>query len=317
MNDRRGRFAAVLLAAFAAALPLLAGAQSAPPGSLRLNFAPPKDWSDTTRPNDRPGVWKDWMVRDGGAVHSIVLSVTRESRPAAEYGPANVEAMKGITGVTMMESGPATTCGDVPAFTYTYRSDRTPGHPMIIRHLIVDVGPLLGDVSYARPPDAADRTDARDAMNTLCEQQTYAPRAPAAWRAGRITSVGPNAIDIFTAPAGGASLMMLAIPGPPSAPRTLAVSQLGPGATVLADGEETCGTTPVRRMRYRTGSGAGAKLDEVVSGYRHGMRYVYTYSRPAATPLDPDAELALTSFCDANAVLATPPPAPPQPKPPA
>ena len=317
MNHRRGRFTAVLLAAIAVALPPLAGAQSAPSGSLRLNFAPPKGWTDTTRPNDRPGVWKDWMVRDGGAVHSIVLSVTRESRPAAEYGPANVEALKGITGVTMMESGPATTCGDVPAFTYTYRSDRTPGHPMIIRHLLVDVGSLLGDVSYARPPDAADRADARDAMNMLCDQQTYAPRAPVAWRYGRITSVAPNALEIFTAPTGGASLMALAIAGPPSGPRTLPVAQLGPGAAVLSDAEETCGTTLVRRTRYRTGSGAAVKLDEVVSGYRHGMRYVYTYSRPEATPLDPDAELALTSFCDAAATLATPPPAPTQPKPPA
>ena len=102
-----------------------------------------------------------------------------------------------------------------------------------------------------------------------------------------------------------------------SAPRTLGVSQLGPSATVIADAEETCGTTPVRRTRYRTGSGADVKLAEVVSGYRHGTRYVYTYSRPEATPLDADAELALTSFCDAGATLAPPPAAAPQPKPPA
>jgi hypothetical protein len=183
--------------------------------------------------------------------------------------------------------------------------------------VIVDVASLIADASYARPPDAADRTDARDALTTLCERQLYAPRAPAAWRFSRLTSFTKNPMDVFTAPAGGASLIAFAFPAAAGPPKTLPVAQLGPGATVIADGEETCGTTPVRRTRYRNGSGADAKLSEVVSGYRHGIRYVYTYTRPESTPFDPAAELALTSFCDAGATLATPPPAPPQPKPPA
>jgi len=314
MHDRSGRFAAVMLAAFVAALASEASAQPAPSGNLRLNFAPPKDWTDSTRPSDRPGVWKDWFVRDGGMVHSIVLSVTRESRRAAEYGAASVAFMKSTAGVTLLESGPATSCGDVPAFTYTYRSDRTPGHPMIIRHVLVDVGTLLGDVSYARPPDAADRADARDAISTLCEQQIYAPRAPAGWRAGGISAAGRIGIDAFTAPAGDATVIALAVPAPISMQtKMLAPAVLASGATLVADGEETCGATRVRRTRYRTGSDADAKLTETLSGYRHGVGYVYTYSRPESTPLDPEAERALTSFCDAGATLATPAPSPPPP----
>lgn len=317
MDDRLHRLAAATLAAIAVAVPQAAGAQSPPAPNVQLNFAVPPGWTDSTRPNGRPGLWKDWVIRDGADVHSIVLSLTRERLPAQPYGAAAADGLKGEAGVALLESGPATTCGDVAAYTYTYRSERTPGHPMIIRHVLVDVASLLADVSYARPPDAADRTDARDALSTLCERQLYAPRAPAGWRAGRITSFTKNPMDVFTAPAGGASLIAFAFPAAAGAPKTLPVAQLGPGATVIADGEETCGTTPVRRTRYRTGSGAETKLAEVVSGYRHGIRYVYTYSRPEATPIDPDAELALTSFCDAGATLALPPPAAPQPKPPA
>ena len=80
-----------------------------------------------------------------------------------------------------MDFGPSTTCGNVPAYTYTYRSDRTPNHPMIIRHVLVDIGPLLGDASYARPPDEPDRADALEALSTLCDAGAVsATPAPAA-----------------------------------------------------------------------------------------------------------------------------------------
>ncbi len=304
MHDRR-RIAALALAAFAAALPSVAGAQAAPPGNLRLNFAPPKGWTDSTRPNDRPGIWKDWVLRDGGTTHSIVLSVTRENAPAAVYGAASVNFMKGVPGVTLLESGAATACGDVPAYTYVYRSDRTPGHPMIIRHLLVDVGSLLGDVSYARPPDAADRADARDAMSTLCEQQIYTPRAPAGWKSGGMYSPDNPGIGAFTSPAGDATLIALAV----AMPVRLAQAMLGPtslksGATLIADAEETCGTTRVRHARWRATSDKGAQLVETVAGYRHGTSYMYTYTRPESTPVDPEAERTLTSFCAETAPAA-------------
>jgi hypothetical protein len=317
MYDRSGRFAAVVLAALIAAFPSAGSAQSAPGGNVSLNFAPPKDWTDSSRLSDRPGYWKDWAMRDGGAVHSIVLSVTRENLRGVAYGTASVEQMKNTAGVTLLESGPATTCGDVPAFTYTYRSDRTPGHPMIIRHVIVDIGPLLGDVSYAHPPDVADRSDALDALSTMCERQIYAPRAPAGWKSGGIRAAGQFGVDAFTAPAGDATLIALAVPAPISMQAVLmAPKVLRADETLVGGGEETCGATRVRRTRYRTGSGSSAKLTETLSGYRHGVSYLYSYARPESTPPDPEAERALTSFCDAGATLATPAAVPPAPRPP-
>ena len=307
MNYRCARVAAVLLAAFAAMLPPLAGAQS---GNLRLNFSPPKDWTDSTRPNDRPGVWKDWVVRDGGAVHSIVLSVTRESRPAAEYGPANVEAMKSIPGVTLLESGPATTCGDVPAFTYTYRSDRTPGHPMIIRHVLVDVGSLLGDVSYAHPPDVADRSDAVDALSTFCDQQIYAIHAPAGWKSIGMSSPGNPGVGGFTSPSGDATVIGIAVAVPARiGAMFLTPNQTKDGMTLLSEGDETCGAQRVHRTRWRQSAEKGPQLVEMVAGYHHGASYLYSYTHPESAPADTEAQRALTSFCDTGATLATPAPA--------
>ncbi len=192
-------------------------------------------------------------MRDGSVVHSIVLTLTRESRPAATYGPASAQALTHEAGVTLLESGPATVCGDVPAYSFTYRSERTPGHPMIIRHVLVDVGSLLGDVSYAHPPEAAERADARDALTTLCEQQFYVPRVPASWRSAHITSIGQNTIDMFSAPSGGAKLIARVAPAPAGAPpRALAPAELGAGAAMIDESDETCGTTHVRRAHYRT-----------------------------------------------------------------
>ncbi len=156
-------------------------ATDAPPAvnGVTLNFVVPKGWSVVTRPTERPGYWKDWTIRDGGAVHSLVLSVTRETRRALTYGEAAIVAYKSLPNVKMLDYGPTTTCGDVPAFGYTYRSDRTPGHPLIIRHVLVDIGPGLGDVSYAHAPGVPDRPDALATLNSLCEKRIDATPVPA------------------------------------------------------------------------------------------------------------------------------------------
>jgi hypothetical protein len=156
-----GRFrmpAVLVLAAAFAALPLASSADDpAPaPGSVRLKFAAPKGWTDDTRPTGRAGVWRSWVVRDAGVVESIVLSVTHESRTAGPYVEATIAYLKTAANVTVMDFGPATTCGNVPAFTYTYRSDRT-------------------------PPDEPDRADA---LSTLCDAEAMtATPAPAASQA--------------------------------------------------------------------------------------------------------------------------------------
>lgn len=292
-------------------------APTAPPraGTLSLNFVPPKGWTDVTRPNDRPGLWKDWTIQDGAVVHSFVLSVTRESRRALKYGDAAVAMFKTFPNVTVLDSGPATACGDVPAFAYTYRSDRTPGHPLVIRHLLVDIGTALGDVSYAHPPGIPDRTDALDAMTTLCERQIFAMRAPPGWRRGAVPGVASDSpgVDGFTAPAGTGALIALAVgDSVRHGAAMLGPTQTSPPAAVISDAEERCGTVRVRHALVRTPGkdGAGAQILETVSGYRHGATYVYSYVHPEAEPADPGAQRALTSFCDANATLATPPPAP-------
>lgn len=305
MHHRRRRVAAAALLVFAAVSAPPASAQSTQLRDVRLNFAPPVGW--TALAGGRPGVW-NWRLSEGSAVHSIVLTLTRESRPAATYGPESAQARTHEAGVTLLESGPATVCGDVPAYTFAYRSERSPGHPTIVRHVLVDVGSLLGDVSYARPAEAAERADARDALTTMCEQQFYVPRVPASWR-GAHTSVGQSTIDMFSAASGGAKLIARVAPAPAGTPpRALAPAELGAGAAMIDENDETCGTTHVRRAHYRSKSGADTLLIETLSGYRHGGSYIYAYSRPEATPLDPAAERALASFCDESAALATPVP---------
>jgi hypothetical protein len=290
-----------------------------PTFTTSLNFVPPKGWTDSTRPTDRAGFWKDWAIQDGGVTHSFVLSVTRESRRALPYGDASVVMFKTLPNVTVLSSGPTTACGDVPAFEYAYRSDRTPGHPLIIRHLLVDIGPLLGDVSYAHPPDIADRADALDAMTTLCEKQIYAMRAPSGWRRNDIPGVKANdarGVDGFSSPTGNGVLLALAVSNSVRAGAAiLALSHAEPPAAVVSDAEEQCGSVRVRHAVVRAPgpNGAGPRILETVSGYRHGATYVYSYVHPEAERADPDAQRALTSFCDANAALATPAPAAPPP----
>jgi hypothetical protein len=59
-------FAALAFAGGCAVLPLVSSADDPTPasGAMRLNFVAPKGWTDETRPNGRPGVWRDWIVRD-------------------------------------------------------------------------------------------------------------------------------------------------------------------------------------------------------------------------------------------------------------
>lgn len=280
-----------------------------------VNFVPPKGWSDTSRPNGRPGLWKDWSIQDGADVHSIVLSVTRETRRAAAYGDDAVAAFKQLSFVKMLDSGPTTVCGDVPAFGYTYRSDRNAAHPLIIRHLLVDIGPALGDVSYAHAPGVADRADALDAMSTLCDKQIYAMQAPAGWRRRDIPGLSPKdprGIDGFTAPSGGGVLLALAVSNSVRAGTAVPPPTNDAASEVVSDAQEQCGTVRVHHTVLRTPgvNGLGPKILETVSGYRHGVSYVYSYVRPEAEPADAGAQHALSSFCDATATLATPPPTP-------
>lgn len=320
MRGPRLRLAVLVLAGCFALAPAATRAdEPVVPGAangVTLNFVAPKGWTDVTRPTDRPGYWKDWTIRDGGAVHSLVLSVTRETRRALPYGDAAIVAYKSLPNVTMREYGPTTSCGDVPAFAYTYRSDRTPGHPMIIRHLLVDIGPLLGDVSYAHAPEIADRADAVDAMSTLCERTIYAMRAPAGWSRSSVPGIRANdtpGVDGFTAPAGTAALIALATSVPVRRATEIleATRLLGPGS-VLSDAVEQCGALRVRHAVIRAPGkdGAGPRLLETVAGYRHGASYFYSYVHEESERADPDAQRALTSFCDAGATPATPPPLP-------
>jgi hypothetical protein len=277
--------------------------------SVTLNFQPPKGWTETHRTTGRPGLWRDWLVQDGDVLHSLVVSVTREDRTAIPYGENAVATIKSIAGISQVTSAPATVCGDVPAYTYTYRSDRTAGHPLIIRHLLVDIGPMVGDVSYARPPEAADRTDALDAMSTFCDQKVYAMRAPAGWKSMGMSSPGNPGIGAFTSPSGDGTMIGLAVAMPVRAAAALqGPTQLKNGATLISDADETCGSIHVRHARWRGDGGKGPQVVETVAGYRHGTSYMYTYTRPESTPADPEAERALTSFCDAGAALATPAP---------
>lgn len=317
MPGHRRTFAVLSLACAFAALPLGSRAQSAADTSdLRLNFVPPKGWTDSTRPSNRAGLWKSWVIVDRGTVHSLVLSVTRENSPAAAFGASNAAGIAAIPGTSNVSSGPTSVCGDVPAFQVTYRSDRTAGHPMIIKHYFVDIGPLIGDVSYAHPPDTAERADALDAMSTLCEERIYAMHAPAGWRGGAMRSSDHPGVDGFMSPAGDQALIALAVSaGVSMATKALAPTVVTGGATIVSDAEEMCGTTHVRRARWRTNGpssgGApanGPQLVEQVAGYRHGVSYLYTYSRAENLPADPEAERALTSFCAPDATLATPPP---------
>jgi hypothetical protein len=285
------------------------------PRSGALNFVPPKGWTDTTRANGRPGVWRDWAIQDGSVTHSIVLSVTRESRRAVPSGDASVAMFKSLPNVKLLESGPATVCGDVPAFAYTYRSDRNPAHPLVIRHLLVDVGPMLGDVSYAHPPDVADRTDALDAMSTFCMREIYGMRAPAGWRHSVVPGLAGKdvpGVDGFTAPTGNSALIALAhADAVRLGAAVLAPTQVRAPTAVVSDAEEQCGAVRVRHAVMRTPGkdGAGPEIMETVTGYRHGATYFYSYVHPEAERTDPDAQRALTSFCDPNAALATPMPA--------
>jgi hypothetical protein len=284
------------------------------PRSGALNFVPPPGWTDTTRPSGRPGVWRDWAIQDGTATHSIVLSVTRESRRALPYGDASVAMFKSLANVKVLESGPATVCGDVPAFAYTYRSDRDPAHPLVIRHVLVDIGPMLGDVSYAHPPDVADRSDALDALSTFCTREIYAMRAPAGWRHSVVPGLAGKdipGVDGFTAPTGNSALIALAHSDTVRRGATmLAPSQARAPTAVVSDAEEQCGTVRVRHtvLRAPGKDGAGPQIMETVAGYRHGTTYFYSYVHPEAERADAEAQRALTSFCQPDAALATPMP---------
>jgi len=294
------------------ALALLASAAAAAdaqtPSSVTVNFEPPNGWTQRPMPS-RAGAWASWTIDDGGVQHSIVLSITPTNAPALRYGPASVEQMRALPGVTILQAGPTTACGDVPAYGFTYRSDRTAGHPLVIRHLVVDIGSLLGDVSYAHPPDIADRADAVDALSTFCDRRVYAPRAPAGWRSIAFAASGRPGVAAFMAPDGKSSLIALAARAPASkAAEAARPAELAAGATMIRDAQEPCGSGSVRRTTFATGSGADAKINEQVAGYRHGTNYVYVYVRPASATAEPDAERALTAFCEAGATLATPPP---------
>ncbi|MBV8579853.1 MAG: hypothetical protein JOZ86_04385 [Candidatus Eremiobacteraeota bacterium] len=312
----RFRFAAAFALALMVVVPAAAHADddSGSPTTMTLNFVPPKGWTDDTRPNNRPGLWRDWVIRDGATVHSIVLSVTREKLTAIPLGEAAVAFFKLDSAVSQVTGGPATVCGDVPAFRYQYRSDRTAGHPLVIVHVLVDVGTFLGDVSYAWPAGGAPRADALDALTTMCEQRIYAMRAPAGWRGSDVLASGPHiGVQSFVAPTGHGALVALAVSEPASdAAKMLAPAVANAGGTVLSDGEETCGAIRVRhtRMRVLGKDTDGPGIIEEVAGYRHGASYVYTYVRPEAEAADPLAQRALTSFCATDAVLATPAPFP-------
>ncbi len=301
---------AVVLAACVVVAPLLTRADD--PTAMKINFVPPEGWSDLPLPEAQgrtSGYWHDWGYRDGAVLHTLVLSATRAGQPAAAFGAAMVAAFAKTPGRTVLASGPATACGDVPAFTYTYRSDATPAHPLVIRHLLVDLGPLLGDVSYGHPPDVADRPDALDAMGSLCTQTIYAMRAPASWRGGGLRAMARPGVDAFIAPDGRGALIALALPRPPSAAaEALAPYKLTGNATLISDEREQCGAIVVRRARYSAPDRSGTvQLTENVSGYRHGITYNYTYTRAITESSDADAQRALTSFCDGTAALATPP----------
>lgn len=301
-----------LAAALVVALPALSAAQTPPPasGGVTLNFVAPKGWTDESRPTGRPGYWKDWGIRDGANVHSLVLSVTREKLTAAPYGAAAVEYFKTAPNRTLLDSGPTTTCGDVAAFRYSYRSNNIPDHPMIIVHVLVDMGGLLGDVSYSHAPGVADRADALDAMSTLCDAQIYAMRAPEGWRRGAIMHPDKSGVDGFTPPSGHGALIALAVSSPVTN-HELAPTVMKPPSTVLSDVEERCGALRVRHAvsRSLSAKGDGTEILETVAGYRHGATYFYSYVHPETEPADPQAQRALTSFCDAAATLATPVPA--------
>jgi hypothetical protein len=311
---KTGWFRALAVAgALVVAFPPASEAQTPPPsGSVTLNFVPPKGWTDESRPNGRPGYWKDWGIRDGANVHSLVLSVTREKLAAAPYRAAAVEYFKTSPNRTILDSGPATTCGDVAAYRYSYRSNVLPDHPMIIVHVLVDMGTLLGDVSYSHAPGVADRADALDAMSTLCDAQIYAMRPPDGWRRGAIMHTDKPGVDGFTAPEGHGALIALAVSSPVTN-RELAATVMKPPSTVLSDAEEQCGSLRVRHAVSRSpkAKGDAAEILETVAGYRHGASYFYSHVHPEAEPADPQAQRALTSFCDAAATLATPVPVAP------
>jgi hypothetical protein len=290
--------------------PAARAAEPAPAAdAVPLTFQAPKGWTEVTRSSDRPGLWRDWTFHEGGIVHSIVLSVTRQDRLAAPSAEATAAALRSVAGVSQVTSGPVTTCGDVPAHAYAYRSDRTPDHPLIIQHLLVDVGSFVGDVSYAHPPGVADRADALDALTTLCDQQIYALRAPATWKSVGMYSPGNPGVGMFSSPAGDETLMGIAVAMPARLGAMKPASKpSGNASAVPAEADETCGTSIVHRARWRTVSEKGTYLVEAVTGYRHGARYLYTYTRGASLPADPEAERALTSFCESGATLATPAP---------
>ncbi len=310
MPDRLRALISLSAAVALLAVPLVARADDPAPGAsasrLSLNFQVPKGWADTTRPTDRAGYWREWAIRDGNAVHSLVMSVTRESSRAAAYGAAAAAQLASMPGSSQMTSGATTTCGDVPAFQYTYRTDRTPDHPLIIRHVLVDIGTLVGDLSYARPPDAADRQDALDAISTFCERHIYRAEAPAGWKA-LMMSVGEAGLGMFSSPSGDSTVMAMGVPMPVRAAEAMAgATMVKNGATLISDADEVCGSIHVRHARWRSVNAKGPQVFESVGGYHLGVRYVYTYERPESAPPDPGAEHVLTSFCDQAAPAPEP-----------
>jgi hypothetical protein len=88
----------------------------------------------------------------------------------------------------------------------------------------------------------------------------------------------------------------------------LTANQSKKGGTLLSEGDETCGAVRIHRTHWRNTSDKGVQLDETVAAYHHGVSYLYSYTRPESAPADPEAQRALTSFCDAGAALATPAP---------
>ena len=165
--------------------------------------------------------------------------------------------------------------------------------------------------SYAHPPGVADRSDALDAMSTFCMREIYAMRAPAGWRHDVVPGLAGKdipGVDGFTAPdAETARLIALARCGHRAAGRRRRSRRRKrarrPRSSAMRKNSAApcaCGTPCYARPAK---TAPDPQIMETVAGYRHGTTYFYSYVHPEAERADPEAQRALTSFCQPDAAL--------------